>query len=145
MIENFDKLTYERKVDVLVAMYVFRIKDIIIEHIDWSYGDGNYYKVYTKSLMVEDYISCYSTLLTNAWDVVRKFDYLYLFRSAGFKRGQWECKLYDRKGVLKIGETNEYNYYGWAETEQLAICYAGLKAVGFDVQAFLKEEGKNDK
>lgn len=135
MIENFDKLSFNRKVDVLVAVHVFNIKNITID-----FADEIYWKVCVKSLMREDHISCYSTLLTSTWDIVRKFDYLYLFRSKDFKNGQWECKLLEQQSVT--GNFQKDVYYAWAETEQLAICYAGLKAVGFDVKSFLKEEGK---
>lgn len=140
MIENFDKLTFERKVDILVAIHVFRMKNIIIEHVDWSYGDGNYFKVYIKDLMIENHIPSYSTLLTSTWNIVRKFDYINLFRSKDFNGGQWKCKL--RQDIIGMTLGEKDSYYAWAETEQLAICYVGLKAVGFDVKGFLKEEGK---
>lgn len=83
---------------------------------------------------VQGYIPLYSTLLTSAWDIVRKFDYLYLYRDIRIVNGKWECKL-------RV-EDYDSSYYALADTEMLAICYAGLKAVGFDIETFLREEGK---
>lgn len=144
MIENFEKLPFERKVDILVARYVFEWKDIKIE---WREGDERYpgywacYRV--EGIGIYTNIPLYSVLLTSAWDIIRKFEYMYLYRANFINDGRWECKLRDDRGVLIIGdEGTGGKYYGWAETEMLAICYAGLKAVGFDVKKFLKEEGK---
>jgi len=144
MIENFEKLTFHRKIDVLVAMHVMGWKEIRIEEKEWEMGGGQkYWACYGISPGIEltNDIPLYSVLLTSAWDIVRKFDYINLFRSTDFKGGQWECKLFDKRGVIKMGEPN---YYGWAETEMLAICYAGLKAVkmGEYLKLFLQEESK---
>jgi hypothetical protein len=137
LLKNFDKLGHNRKVDVLIALCIFHWDDItIFVHGDYSICTG----IQNKKLPYE-VIPCYSTLLTSAWDIIRKFDYCYLYRSKDFKGGQWECKLRDDRGPLIIGEEGEGGkYYAWADTEMLAICYAGLKAVGFDVKGFLKEE-----
>lgn len=135
MIENYDELDYNRKVDMLVAVHVFKYKDI---YVQWM---GNYWLcTWLGNTGPANIIPCYSTLLTSAWEIVRKFDYCYLFRSKNFKGGQWECKLYQDITGQVLGEKDPY--FVWAETEQLAICYAGLKAVGFDMQGFLKEEGR---
>ncbi len=140
---NFQKLNFHRKVDVLVAIHVMKWDKIdIIENKDnfiifekdkthyWCTGIP---KEETKPTGVP----CYSTLLTCAWDIVREFDYVYLFRGGGkLRKGLWKCKLIHEE---------DYDYgddYVSAETELLAICYAGLKAVGFDVEKFLKEEEK---
>lgn len=140
MIENFDKLEYHRKVDVLVAIHVMGWYNIVVNRAQWN--ETKYLYVCTGIDMFEaqGYVPCYSTLLTSAWDIVRKFDYCYIFHSKEFKGGQWECKLRDDSIARHIGEKD--GYYAWAETEQLAICYAGLKAVGFDLKGFLQEEGK---
>lgn len=134
MIENFEKLSFERKIDVLVAMHVFNMKDIIIVKHKWEYmgEEGVSWLCYSK--YTGNHVPCYSTLLTLAWDIVRKFDgYVYLFKSKEYNDGKWECKLRSEDRVM---------YYWWAETEMLAICYAGLKAVGYDIKTFLQEEEK---
>jgi hypothetical protein len=141
MIENYDKLEYTRKVDVLVAMHVMKWKDIIIQEVGQGSGITKYACRYRDRSEPQGHIPLYSTLLTSAWDVVRKFDYMYLFRSHDFKKGQWECKLRDDRGSVNTSALGKH--YGWAETEMLAICYAGLKAVDFDLQLFLKEEKKD--
>ena len=146
MIENFEKLSHERKIDVLVAICIIRIKNIITNKIDLGENEGTYQCIYKVENNMDkyEYVPLYSTLLTSAWDVIKKFDYIYLFKSKDFKKGQWECKLQDDKGVLVVGNKSiSAKYYAWAETEQLAICYAGLKAVGFDVKTFLQEEERN--
>lgn len=130
MIENFEKLNFNQKVDVLVEMHVMGWKDIVIEQVAWARSNEMWAGIGVSGL----YVPLYSTLLTSAWGIVNKFDYMHLFRSKDFKKGQWECKLVE----------DPYCYaYAWAETVQLAICYAGLKTVGFDVKAFLQEEEKN--
>jgi len=136
MIQNFEKLDFNRKIDVLVAVYVFGWDDITI------YADGDYFICtgvqVQKGSRAYEVILNYSILLTSAWEIVQKFDYLYLFRGGKkWMGGKWECKLV-------WGDTDKIDdkLYGWAETEMLAICYAGLKAVGFNVEGFLKEEGK---
>jgi hypothetical protein len=139
MIEHFEKLEYNRKVDVLVAIYVMGWKDIVIHQIEWGPGVWKCAVMGVDRFNGRGYIPLYSTLLASAWDVVRKFDYIYLFRSKDYKDGQWECKLRDDRGVVTLDMPK---YYAWAETEMLAICYAGLKAVGFDIKTFLREEGK---
>jgi len=139
MIANFDKLEYNRKVDVLIAIYVFNRKVTIV-----SIGAGEHPHMLCTWLPEEgpaELVLCYSTLLTSAWDIVKKFDYMYMFKSHDFKGGQWECKLRDDRGPINTNLLGKH--YGWAETEMLAICYAGLKAVDFDLQLFLKEEKKD--
>lgn len=138
MIENYDKLDYNRKVDMLVVIHVMGWKGIAIQEIGSGSDGQKYMCVGTDKFNGQGYIPLYSTLLTSAWDIVRKFDYMYLFRSKYFK--EWECKLVGYNSDLGIDHDGKH--YAWAETEQLAICYAGLKAVGFDVKSFLKEEGK---
>jgi hypothetical protein len=138
MIANFEKLPFERKVDVLVDLHVIGNKELIIEVLESIlYENGVYYRCIRDGSF--ELIPCYSTLLTSAWDLVRKFDYCYLFRSKDFKGGQWECKLADKHS--KKDNYSENVLYAWAETEMLAICYAGLKAVGYPLKDFLKEEG----
>jgi len=132
MIENFDNLSFERKVDVLVAIYIFDYKDVKSIKEEWLGIWNPYYKE------PKDYgyllIPCYSRLLTSSWDIVRKFEYIYLFSGGKeWREGKWECKLVWDDDTSK---------YAWAETEMLAICYAGLKAVGYSLKDFLKEEGK---
>jgi hypothetical protein len=139
MITNFDKLEYNRKVDILVAKHVMGWKDIVISQEEWHTA-FKYLCMGVDRFETVGHIPLYSTLLTSAWDVVRKFDYMYLFKSHDFKKGQWECKLRDDRGPINTNLLGKH--YGWAETEMLAICYAGLKAVDFDLQLFLKEEEK---
>lgn len=134
MIENFKNLPFERKVDVLVAEHIFKYTDVRIQEIIDDGGKIRYWSVMRKDGAWDTNIPAYSMLLTSAWDIVRKFDYLYLFRGGkNWQGGKWECKLL-RKDISGL--------YGWAETEQLAICYAGLKAVEYPLKDFLKEEGK---
>jgi hypothetical protein len=137
--KDFEKLTFHRKIDVLVAIYVmgFSYNSITIKEMKWN-DTRLYWSVYraVRPGLYTD-IPLYSTLLTSAWDLVRKFDFCYLFRSTDFKGGQWECKLIDKHDNLN-GEV----YYAWEETEMLAICYAGLKVVEYPLKDFLKEEGK---
>lgn len=145
MIENFNELTFERKIDVLVVIHVFK-KEVVIyprPHIN-----PIYYTVYTPSKVVDgihrfdEMVAYYSTLLISSWEIVRKFEYIYLFHNKNFKKGQWECKLVYDETIDILGTVQRT--YAWAETEQLAICYAGLKAVGFDLKEFLKKEGKHE-
>jgi len=147
MIQNFDKLTFYRKIDVLVAMHVMEWKNIVVELGQPDIGYGTYWLCKGNPpgpiVVVWDVIPCYSTLLTSSWDIVRKFEYCYLWRDkeSNINNGMWECKLFDPKGeLLSYGEGRKY--YGLAETEMLAICYAGLKAVEYLIDDFLKEEGK---
>ena len=132
MIEYFEKLSYERKIDVLVATHVFNEKITIVKM------DEYYSCTWLDKTGPAILVPCYSTLLTSAWDVVRNFDYCYLFRSKDFKGGQWECKLVQEETVHIMGKYQQV--YAWAETIQLAICYAGLKAVGYPLMDFLKGE-----
>jgi hypothetical protein len=138
MIENFEKLTFHRKIDILVAMHVMEWKDIAIQEVGWGPGTTKWMCVGTDRFNGQGYIPLYSALLTSAWDIVRKSSYCYLFRSTDFKGGQWECKLADRHS--KDGLSNTDVYYAWADTEMLAICYAGLKVVGYPLKDFLKGE-----
>jgi Phage ABA sandwich domain len=136
MIKNFDKLNYHRKVDVLIATHVMRYENI---YVQWM---GTYWLcTWLGNIGPAEIIPCYSTLFTSAWEVVKKFDYIYLFRSHDFKGGQWECKLRDERGPINTNMLSKH--YGWAETEMLAVCYAGLKAVDFDLESFLKEEKRD--
>ena len=132
MIKNFDKLPFERKIDVFVAEHVFKYEGIKIE----EYTDKDLKHLYWGVSRVDGHwdtnILCYSTLLTSAWDIVRKFKFVYLYKSE-FINGRWECILKD-EGFKDSAIM--------AETEMLAICYAGLKVVGFNIEGFLKEEGK---
>lgn len=128
MIENFDKLEFNRKVDVLVAMHVFNQKVTIIN------TGSHWLCTWLPEVGTAQLVTCYSTLVTSAWDIVRKFDCFELkhySKGEGLWNGKWRCII---NGCL-MGSMI-------VETEQLAICYAGLKAVGFDVKSFLKEEGK---
>lgn len=135
--DNFDKLSFERKVDVLVTQHVFGWDDIIVNHV--GVRQEVYRVIYrvVKDTNKYEYVPCYSTLLTSAWYIVRRFGECYLFRNSSLKKGQWECKLHYKEFNPGVG-----TYYAWAETEMLAICYGGLKAVGFDVREFLKGEGR---
>ena len=92
MIENFYKLEFNRKVDVLVAYHVMGWRNIIIELVEWNHlgESGKYWLCYIPS---GTHVPCYSTLLTSAWDIVRKFDYLYLYHSDFINDGKWECKF----------------------------------------------------
>ena len=144
MIENFEKLEFNRKVDILVAIYVMGRLGKLVERVNINekwYDEITWLEIAESEedpypgTRVGQMPKRYSTYIEAAWDIVRKFDYLYLFKGGEkWNGGKWECKL-----VLDDEDTR---LYGWAETEQLAICYAGLKAVGFDVQTFLQEEGK---
>ena len=59
----------------------------------------------------------YSTSIAAAWEVVEKFDYLYLFHGTVFK---WECKL--------VSSDHENYYARNCDTAPLAICKASLFA-----------------
>jgi Phage ABA sandwich domain len=141
MIKNFNELNYHRKVDVLIAMHVFNRKVTIIDVDCGKSVKRQWLCTWLPEEGPAEPVLCYSTLLTSAWEIVKKFDYIYLFRSHDFKKGQWECKLRDERGPINTNMLSKH--YGWAETEMLAICYAGLKAVDFDLESFLKEEKRD--
>lgn len=131
MVENFDRLEFNRKVDTLVAIHIFKHKDVKVIKENWCGIQNPYYK--ELNTFGHLLVPCYSTLLTSAWDLVRKFTYMELIKNTYNNEVLWQCKLGE------VGVVQDYNI---AETEQLAICYAGLKVVGFDVKGFLKEEEK---
>lgn len=62
----------------------------------------------------------YSTDIAAAWDVVGKFDYLYLFRGKSMFDGKYECKL--------VG-VDSFDFCAYGETAPHAICLAALKAL----------------
>jgi hypothetical protein len=66
----------------------------------------------------------YSTDIAAAWSVVKKFDYLYLFRSPEINDGMYECKL---------TMADERKYYALSESAPHAICLAALRAVGVEI------------
>lgn len=148
MIENFEKLEFTRKVDVLVAVHLMEWKDVVISDIEsssvvWGPADPKWLCKGVDRFHGQGCIPLYSTVLTAAWEIVRKCDYVYLFRSNDFQDGRWECKLMDKQSVVNDdGRTNKYCEWALAETEMLAICYAGLNVVRFDVKKFLQEEKK---
>jgi Phage ABA sandwich domain len=124
MIKNFDKLSFERKVDVLVGIHVMGWTDLKIYNEIYIANKGGVS------------LPCYSTLLTSAWNIVRKFNHVEIIKNKHNNGTLWQCK---------VGEVGVIQEYSVSETEQLAICYAGLKAVemGEYLKLFLKEEKKS--
>jgi|SRR3990170_898451 len=111
--EQIDSMPAGRELDVLIAEKV----------MEWKYISG---------ARIRDGFDTprFSTDISAAWEVVEKFDYLYLFRLdhpiedyAG-RIGRWEAKLVfkEKRGVDKRF------YYALADTAPLAICRAALKA-----------------
>jgi Phage ABA sandwich domain len=151
MIENFDKLSFDRKVDVLVAEHVMGWKDVTIElaHKEsaiqvWKCKGKDQYRF-------DGYVPMYSLLLNSTWDIVRRFSFFYLYNSErcdfilmyGPRRtnkDKWECKL--RDDITGRVFLEKDSYFAWAETAELAICFAALKAVGYDIKGFLEKEKK---
>lgn len=68
-----------------------------------------------------------STDIAAAWEVVAKFQMVYVYRAAkdlpNLKIGQWEA--------LFSPDAGERALYGVADTAPLAICKAALKTVGY--------------
>jgi Phage ABA sandwich domain len=121
MISNFEKLSFYRKVDVLVSIHV----------MGWLVTDVDIYNEWFVANKAGVNTLCYSTEIRASWFVARQFDYIYLYRSKN-TNGRWRCLLVEGSAKDQVE----------AETAQLAICYAALKAVGFDLEGFLKKENR---
>lgn len=137
MIENFDKLLLERKIDVLVAIHVLNWEDISVldegrtvlgTFIDEE--DPVFSGILQNSGRTQ--IKHYSTNYEWSLVVIRRFSRMELIRNKYNNNTElWHCRL---------GEIDNLQEYAVSSTAQLAICYAGLKAVRFDVDRFLQEE-----
>jgi Phage ABA sandwich domain len=88
----------------------------------WIDPKINKFKAFLEGVKEDEFSP--TTNIADAWQVVEKFDFNYLYRSKDFADGKWECKL-SRK--------DERVYYAVAETAPLAICLAALKAVALEV------------
>lgn len=107
-----------RKLDELVAVKVVGWKK-------YNLGCGDFYAPYSENPMFNilgHVVPEYSTDIAAAFEVVEKFDYLYLFRCTDIPdvipSDQWECKL-------NFNSTE----YARGKTAAEAFCKAALLAV----------------
>ena len=109
-----------RELDALVAGKVMGWKRLDlgpINGIRWKKGNR---------MIESEHPFSYSTDISAAWEVVEKFECLYLFRCvSGPFEGKYECKLVFEEGP----DNDKRRFYAVAETAPLAICRAGLRTV----------------
>jgi|SRR3990167_1528273 len=120
--EEIDNMPAGREMDALVVEKIFDKK---VCHCDagsimCAFGPGH-------CLTCDGWIpKLHSTSISAAWEVVEKFECLYLFRCvSGPFEGKYECKLVFEEGP----DNDKRRFYAVAETAPLAICRAGLRTV----------------